>query len=175
MAGASTWSTIWPVVTFVGGIAANQALEWTKGREIRKLSHAARRHAIEDQRHQYELKVLADAHATAADLFKEVVLFQAAAADGRGYDRNRVDLSQEIACADLISKLQTLTAVVFDDPLRSELEALTRRAISAMGAPNNREANSRMNAYRDVYHRTTELIGERIRRTYQELAASIDS
>lgn len=66
---ASTWATVWPVITCTGGIAATQALEFAKARRQDKKDKESRRDSVCDQRLQYEIPTLTDTHTALSELY----------------------------------------------------------------------------------------------------------
>ena len=172
MSNTSTWTTIWPVITFVGGIVATQVLEWTKGIHETRGERTARKHAVEDGRHQYELSILTDAHATLRTLFTKIGLQQTEAAEAEPYDPDAARMELQLELADLVVKVRSLAVVVFDEDLRTKLDSLALQAVRLISSPDEQTALGRHRAYRDWHQQCVEAVGERIRATYAELAKS---
>ncbi|MGW5254110.1 hypothetical protein ACWERW_14005 [Streptomyces sp. NPDC004012] len=167
-----TWAALLPVVTFAAGLLATQLLEWVKERRQRWRDRQARRHAIADNRHEYELRILTDIHSTLPELIKHLALHVGEAHSSDTYSPEHVSFETTVKIADLLGKTRTLAAVVFDDALRVRLDGLANRAVGVIQATSQQSADERMSRFRDEHHGVVEVTGERIRALYAELLAS---
>ena len=171
---ASTWATIWPVITFAVGLASTQILEWSKIRRQARDARKARKYFVEDTQHEYELKSLTETLLALPVLVLDLTGFIDEAQQATPYSTSVVPPAISAAAVAQILKIQTIGAVVFQDTLRAEFDALSNQAVDVLTADDLATANQNFTTFKASTDGAVDHIGERVRALYAALKENAD-